>query len=368
MDNFIKKLPVLSKQIDQPAQAAPGEKAEESILEHLEEGVVTMNRDLSIVKINPTAEKITGVLNENAAGKDFFTIFYLYDYDKNLIDKNKFPHKDFTRSFIGFAEENVYIQNAGKSLVPIDFKFSAIKGPEGEIGSFLFVFNEKYREKGTDKPNRVMLESLDRFETLLIQNLDSSPRRMIHFYQNLELLYKLSVGEIPGLLSDMDVGESVKKVFERKVGLSYEYKVELFNSVPASPLPIKTNRFVFEKALEKILELGIFIASRSDNRYVLVSTGLTNENIFIFIRSTVYDNFPWESAAELIKPFFGSLSHEEKLLQASGLEGYLAESLLKAKGFEGGITGEKYDDGVNNPQLILTVILPYTTETNQQKP
>jgi hypothetical protein len=262
----------------------------------------------------------------------------------------------------------VYIQTSHASLVPISFKFSSTQTPDGKTSSFLFVFDEIHKEKNLSVPSNVMLESFDKFETLLIQNLDNSPKRMTQFYQNIQLLYRLTTGDIPGLLSNLDVGDSVRKVIGRKVGLSYEYNVDLINSTPISPpLPIKTNGFVLEKAIEKIVELGIFIASRSTNKFVIVSTGCSEENIFVFVKITVYENFPWNEAEELLKPFFGKLGREEKLLQASGLEGYLAENLLKSKGFEGGITGQKFDDGVNNPQIILTVILPFVSGTPRSK-
>lgn len=49
------------------------------------------------------------------------------------------------------------------------------------------------------------------------------------------------------------------------------------------------------------------------------------------------------------------------------LEGYLAESLLKDKGIDGGITGSKFEDGLHSLQLILTIMLPYNTAQGLDK-
>ncbi len=361
-------------------------KSEESlILDNIAEGVITMNRKFSIVKINKIAENLSGFKPEELAEKDFFEVFKLYDIKKDLITKDQFPIHDLLNHQTGFSESGLFMQKKDSELFNIDFKFSSVVGAEGKIEAFLFVFNERQRNLASSLPVSVLQGSFDKFQRLIsslnenittleqnsdlsskdiVTNLNKNSKRMLHAYKNLHTLYELSMGEIPGLLSDLDVGKTVVKMIDEAGDLAKQYNVSLINSAPIAPsLPIKTNKIIFEEAIGKIIELGIFIASSSQDQFIIVSIGSSQDNIFVFVKAAAYENFPWSAADELLKPFFGTLSDTHELSEASGLEGYLADRLLKEKGISGGITAAKFEDGLNHPQLILTVILPNSEST-----
>ncbi len=335
---------------------------EDVILESVDEGIITLDRELRIMRMNKIAQDISGFKNSEVLGKDFFEVFKLFDSGKKIIQKEQFPIKDFLRKASSFKESGIFIARFEGHLSEIDFKLSSLLGGNGKIDAFLFVFNEKKQSETFVAASSILENTLSRFKNQLI-NINTDKRTM-HAYDDLETLYKLATGEIPGLLTKLDVGEAVRKIVKESEDLSREYHVSLINSVPTTlPLPITTNAAIFEQAISKILELAIFIAAQSHEKFVTVSTGSSDENIFVSIKTATYENFPWNSASELLKPFFGTLSNNPHLSSASGLEGYLAESLLKEKNFEGGITGAKFEDGVHKPQLILTIILPYLTDT-----
>lgn len=368
------------------AQLSLRKNEEVSILENIDEGVITLARDFSIIKMNKTGENLTEFGDKQIRGKNFFDVFKFFDQDKNPIGKDKFPIGQLSSKLTSFSESNLYVCKKDGTLYNIGFKFSSVLGSLGKIEEFLFVFGKTKQDAPSGTSGKVLLGSFNSFEKLVseinknIESLDihdpNSPglnilphlkrnsKRMAHAYKNLELLYKLSMGEIPGLLSDLDVGDTVRKMIGQMEDLSLQYQVSFINSAPLSPpLPIKTNRIIFEEAIGKIIELAIFIAAQSPEKFIIVSTGSSPENIFVFVKISSYNNFPWEKAGELVKPFFGSLSDNHELAQASGLEGYLAESLLKEKGISGGITGSKFEDGLHNPQLILTVVLPFSNKS-----
>lgn len=358
------------------------QKEESLIFENIEEGVITLNKKFAVVKMNKVAENLSGYKSLNVVGRDFFEIFKFFDHDKNIIQKEHFPVKDFLAKQSGFAE-SVLLQKPNGLLTNIDFKFSSILGPKGTVESFLFVFNPKELGATGAPVDTVLLQAFKKFSELLtkvyseadeleasagqhvtweatLPQLNKDLKRISHAYKNLEILYKLSTNSTPGLLFDQDVENLVRKVIYETTDLAKEYGVALINSTPLSPpLPIKFNKIIFEQVVSKIIELGVFIAARSPEKFVIVSTGSSPENIFVSVKISSFNNFPWEQASELIKPFFGTLENRPELSQASGLEGYLAESLLKEKNIEGGITGGKFEDNLHNLQLILTIILPY---------
>lgn len=362
------------------------QKEESLIFENIEEGLISLDREFAVVKMNKIAENLSGHESSNIVGRDFFEIFKFFDRDKKIIQKEHFPIKIFLAKPSGFTE-SVFLQKPNGLFVNIDFKFSSILGPEGTVRSFLFVFNPKEASNTSSSIDAVMLQTFKRFSELLttiyaevdelrasahqqvtreatLPQLNKNSKRILHAYRNLEILYKLGTGGTPGLLFDQDVGDLVRKVIHETTDLAKEYGVALINSTPLSPpLPIRFNKIVFEQVVSKIIELGVFIAAESPEKFVIVSTGSSPENIFVFVKISSFNNFPWEQASELIKPFFGTLSERKELSQATGLEGYLVESLLKEKNIEGGITGGKFEDGIHNPQLILTIILPFSNKS-----
>jgi hypothetical protein len=197
----------------------------------------------------------------------------------------------------------------------------------------------------------------------MISPINKTSKRMLYAYNNLEILYKLATGETPGLLSDVDVGDMVRSVISNTADLAKQYEVSLINSTPYSPpLPIKTNKPVFQEAIFKIAELGTFIAARSREKLLIISTGSSGENIFVFVKASCYDNFPWGNEKELLNPFFGSLSKAEELSDASGLEGYIAQSLIREKKIKGNIEMKKFEDGVHGAQILFTITLPFLTQ------
>ena len=73
---------------------------EDLILGNIDEGVITLDRNFSVSKMNKIAESLSGFKNEQVVGQDFFKIFKFQDRNKNTITKDQFPIKEDRKSVV----------------------------------------------------------------------------------------------------------------------------------------------------------------------------------------------------------------------------------------------------------------------------
>lgn len=334
------------------------------ILDSIEEGVITLDKRLQIVRINQIAQKITGFTEDQIRNRPFFSIFSFKNKEGKLVPPENFPLANILKLQAGFSEKNLSLNIASGSFVSVDFKFSSIIGVNGQAEGLLFIFRDLTSQEKSAEAHSIMGKDFFHLFDLISQADQKASRlakgemqedtgKIIRAANNLLLLYEISSGYISALVDIVDVGQMLGEIAQEVVPLAVRYSVEIkflpLQNVPTYPVgetqfekvfPTKkaaypsqfsiiTSRTILYEALKKLMELGILLASSQKQRVVLFDIGQDPDAQIRVNISVPCQEFPWSAADELFQPFFGKIHSSPLLARADGLEGYLAWALAK---------------------------------------
>ena len=132
----------------------------EIILDSIADGVFTVDREWRITSFNKAAEKITGILREEAVGQRCCDVFHASICETNCALRETF---ESGRPVINRA---VYIVDAGGNRIPISISTAVLKNKNGDIIGGV----ETFRDLSTIEELRLELEKKYSFHDIISKN------------------------------------------------------------------------------------------------------------------------------------------------------------------------------------------------------
>lgn len=99
---------------------------EEAILGNIEEGVITLDPTLRIVRLNNIAQRLTGFREELIKKRPFFSVFSFKDEQGKVLAETNFPISNLATTKWSFRETTLSMSRANGIFFRVDFKFSSI--------------------------------------------------------------------------------------------------------------------------------------------------------------------------------------------------------------------------------------------------
>ncbi|HKL12931.1 MAG TPA: HD domain-containing phosphohydrolase [Halanaerobiales bacterium] len=179
------------------------EKRLDITLQAIGDAVITTNPDGEIIRMNTTAERLTGWKYHEAKGQDLGKVFNIINAHTGVRVKNPVEKVLEEERVVGLANDTTLISKNGENIQIAD-SASPIKDQENNIVGVILVFSdvsEKYEYKQKLKRENLWLKALYKNSTEAIAILDKN-HKVIDINKAFEKLFKYSLPEIKG--KDMD--------------------------------------------------------------------------------------------------------------------------------------------------------------------
>lgn len=371
---------VLEKQI------ATSQSQEEELLKNITDALIVLNNKFEIVYLNQSTTDLLG-FGKEILGQDLFRALSF----KNEVGRN------LERHFLPFAQtlslqvqqrlENIQILGKSGRYIRVDLKILPLIGVEGSLGLNLII-RPTTESKTKGKKEATAIIALEKFLSFLasekevffdlekkvtdknqVKNLISQNVQLETLAQDFIYALRLESGEIGSLWTLCDLGmvaeevvfwkkeqasrlgvTLVARVWEEK-GLSLQPKslvLQAKEGIRIFPeIYVVGNVSWIHDSLRRILELAIKLSDKGTQAEVEVRKvgDLGQFNI-----SVLSNKIPDGLELDLFEKFYGKLSTLAELASTSGLEGFIAKSLIDRMG--GHITVDRLE---SIPKLVFTV-------------
>jgi diguanylate cyclase (GGDEF)-like protein/PAS domain S-box-containing protein len=117
-------------------------------LESIGEGIVTSDTEGRIDYMNAAAEKLTGVLRDEAAGKHLAEIVNLVDEGDRRDLGDPIMRSLTDRRRISMGSRALMIANGGETELSVEMTASPIKGPDGSLGGVVVIMHDVTELRG----------------------------------------------------------------------------------------------------------------------------------------------------------------------------------------------------------------------------
>lgn len=365
-------------------QIATSKTQEEILLKNITSAVFLLNPNFAVVFLNQSATRISG-FGKEAVDQDFFKLFAFKDKDGRALASYSLPLSQTLSSKVPTSIENIQMQVKDKKYLRINMKILPAIASEGTLGLILIVEDLAKEKEQTYKKESTASQALTRFltfladqkrlitqvknqETLDFEKLISQNQELEHLAQDFIYALRLESGNIGYLATIVDIGELLQEIIyelqpqaqQRNIILVAKPLTETVQ--PTQPhfslrIPLAKRMFPIisvignfswiKDSLKRIFEILFILSKRGDKVEIAVDRreGLGQIQITTSIR-----NISPELAPDLFEKFYGKLQDMPQLSQTSGLEGYIAKSLIERMGGNISITSS------NNPPALIFVI------------
>lgn len=370
-------------------QIATSKAQEEDLLKNITDSIIVLNTKLEIAYTNKATIDILGFGNE-IIGKDLFKVFSFRDKEGRALQPYSLPLAQTLDSRAQFTLEDIQIQNKQKQFVRFDIKILPIIQQTGPLGLMLVLRNRSLQEQAAQKKQTTALLSLARFLSFLndqkrkLEILQGkTPQRgevnyilkenamLENIASDFIYVLRLESGEIGALSSLIDLGQLTEDLLLDLKSQAKQKNLTLLRLTPQKQTPLvqpKGNlRLVREKetfpkvyiignivwlkdGLMRIFEL-IFLLSQT-GKEVGVQVDREEGQGVIRIFAPIYTFWGASSSLmpELFEKFYGKLRDWPELAGSTGLEGYIAKSLIERMG--GSL---RFENRTRPPALAFTI-------------
>lgn len=367
-------------------QIATSKTQEEILLKNITDPLLVTDTQFNLVYLNQAATKLTGY-GQEILGQDFFKIFSFKDDKGRDLASYSLPFDQTLSSKMQSTVENIKIKTKDKKYLKVDLKLLPAIGPKGPVGEIIIVYEQETKEEAKTRKENTAQIALARFLLFLnsqktafldlekhfgqneqLKNLKNLNHELEHLAGDFIYAQRLELGDIGALSQLLDLGTLVKDTIAEEeshakdLGLilmakTHSQKEHLLQpksqkrfTLPERLFPIVyvLGNFIWIKdSLKRILEIIFLLTPRSQTVEIEVSSkeGLGQVQIITSINHITAD-----AAPQLFEKFYGKLGHLPRLSESSGLEGYIAASLIERMG--GAITIESPK---NKPGLVFKI-------------
>lgn len=339
-----------------------GEKREESILRSLGEIIIVTDRNLNIISLNEAADNIFGAITSQALHHPLLETIPLLDTEGNPANIDSLSYSTLITDQTARIIQGLFIQATNESQPhPVIIHARPIVSSQREVTQIVFIITDARQIR--DPKRHSNLEPAKQKYRILAEDLKKmlQGKNLGQSVVELELLNKLSEDLL--LTSEIEdhpikaennspnaakLGlEAVqsKQKLAQALGISLKFVLPpqetaesaLLNlsssNFPAEALPVSnftvpTDGHWLKVALEKLLEMAVFLAVGEQKAEVILSPSRNTESVFLVI-TTPSTKVDAKQKEDLFREYYGNLSQQTRLSLGSGLEGFLVHTITQ---------------------------------------
>ena len=294
----------------------------EAIIRSIDDGLIVLNRELTIEGINPTAARVFGRVPDEIKGRHLLELTKderLYDYIKQAFESERVPGPQN-------ADDNILTVDKGQSQQHLLYSITPVLAGEEAVTSMVLLLRDITRLKELDRlksefvmaashelktPLTSIGMSISLLQERLVDRLDSKESELLHAADEEVHRLKALVNDLLDI-SKIEAGKmsldfesvSVELLFEKAVGFlknqADEKSVELSYSV-ADDLPaIRADASKITWVLTNLISNAVRYTDR--NGYIKLSAGRAGSQVHI----SVTDNgagIPYEYQSRIFDKF-----------------------------------------------------------------
>ena len=334
------------------------QRREESVLSGLNELVFFTNVRLQIVSVNEAAEHILKLQNSDIINKPLIEALPIFTNEGLPADESKFPIESILLDKATRIVKNLNLVTPQNQKLPVVVQIKPVIDSKGEVNQLVFIITDERIYEGKIEHHAGLNDIILKHKQLLtslkqtISSISTNDvTKMIeilsHTEEDLRIAMEVEDHSIKEPLSFEDIAYlSEQTVLEKQdfakimgVNLSFflpatemmerswlELKKVNPKSQGKSRFTIAVNAAWFKLLIQKILDLGILVASDSERpRVELVAVHDNNVpiiQVIIYARKVLQDQL-----GNLFIKHYGNLSKSTNLKFGSGLEGFIAKSI-----------------------------------------
>ncbi|OGD86820.1 hypothetical protein A2164_02595 [Candidatus Curtissbacteria bacterium RBG_13_35_7] len=379
-------------------QIATSKSQEEELLKNITEIIIVIDPQFNIVYLNQAATKFTKYGNE-AIKQDFYKLFKFKDGEGRDLFPYSLPFLETIKSKAPQILENLQIQTKEKTFTKIDMKIIPAITQEKPLGLILIIQDRSHKDYTQKKVENIttaalgkFLDSLTRQKTVLhsikqnnisllqLNNLINQNLELSRFAQDFVYTLKLESGEIGALSDLLDLGEIIQDIMAEELIRAQDFNIMLYSKPQETEQEIvqprsKSNIFRKHKIFPEVYITGnkswirnsvqriLELVYRTSYKNSIVTLNVKRiENMAKIEVVSPKNKLQAPQAYDLFEKFHGSLAMHPDLLTTSGLEGYIAKSLLERMGASIKISSE------NETNLIFEITFGIKEETLKPNP
>ncbi len=322
------------------------------ILQSIGDAVVVVDRDRRIIIFNQVAERITGYLAGEAAGKHYSEVLKFY-YEKDHAENDVIGNV-FKKGVIQQLSNHTVVATKEGKEVPVDDSAAPIFDNEGEVLGCIMVFRDVTREREIDRQKsefvsvashqlRTPLTSIRWFVEMLLdgdlgelnqgqidtlKQIFESSERMIDLVNKLLNISRIESGRVRVAPEPTDINEIIRSVTAETMPLVKNKKISM--AVKAIPLPkINLDRKLVGEAVMNIVSNAIKYTPEGGKINITVSKDA--KNVLVKIADSGI-GIPKKDQPKMFAKFFRAENAVTSETEGTGMGLYVVKSIIELSG------------------------------------
>lgn len=357
------------------------QRREESVLSGLNELVFFTNVRLQIISVNEAVEHILKLQNTDIINKPIIEVLPIFTREGLPADESKFPIESILFDKATRIVKDLDLITPTNQKLPVIIQIKPVIDSKGVVNQLIFIITDERFYEGTTERHKDLQDVLLKHQQFIsnlrktISSMSTSDiRKMVevltHIEEDLRIAIDLEDHPIKNLnyfediayLSEQSVLEKIDFAKSFGVNLSFFLPtteiserawLDLKNLHPKalgkSSFTVSINSAWFKLLIQKILDMGILIASESQTPKVeLVAV---HDNNIPLIQIIIYTQKILQNELnDLFVKHYGELTRSTNLKLGSGLEGFIAKSIATELNIP--VSAQIMQ---NPPRLVITI-------------
>lgn len=332
---------------------------EESIMAELNELVFVTGKEARILAINVAVEQVLHKTKEELLNQDLFSVLFLKDKDGKLINKNTLDldlvlKEKKTKHISGISL--LATSSLGNNSVSMSIK--PITGLKGEVDQFSFIISgnahvtadahkdleeasARHNAKTEEMKKRLVIKDQEEFYAFVLMTKAEQDILTARAIEDHSIEEKKIRVDVAALCKDAIISG---KDFALAFHVLLQFDLPNFGKKDIEPMVTSLFQIIPERftgpfftavcearylsiAIQKLLEVGVLLASSEKNPQVRLSVDRKNETEFEICVVASAPVVALEEQTDLLSMYYGALASKTNLNRGSGLEGYLAKKI-----------------------------------------
>lgn len=343
-------------------QIATSKSQEETMLKNITEAIIVTDLNLKIVYLNQAVGKLLGITD---TGQSLFDVIGLKDTNGRDLFPYNLPFKRTIETKNPSYLEDLQVAKKGGNFLRVNINVLPIIETEGTVGLMLIVKDRQELEKSAQLHQKTafitltyFLDILNRQKSMILrmpkavvaEPLKATNDQLERVSKDLFYSMRLESGELGAIYTLVDVGKLTEMVVEEEQKRLEDsgIKIETYSPVkrpevtaPKGDEIFKVEKHVFEEifvlgnspwlkdSLLRLTNLFAMVCKAGQKIRIQASHEQNLSKIIIYLPQIGIDR---TKAASLLEKFYGVLNQEPRLANGTGLEGYVAKSLIEMMG------------------------------------
>lgn len=338
-----------------------GEKREESILESLGELVFVVNTDLAIISVSGSVEKTLGLPKDNIIGHPLLDIVDLEnEAGKKLIPAN-LSVNDLLIDKTSRIISGFYLKTNKGHPEQVIINMRPVTDSEGSVNQIVFIITNAVAASFLEKHSNIeqaqtrhqalidnvrdallkthqekieaSVEKLNKIEEDILTALeieDHSVQEKTDF-QDAALICQQIAGEKQAFARSLNTN-LLFRLPENEAGELAKLRMAAANTPPEllsnSEFTVLIDKRWLKIAISKLLDIAVLLSSGEQHREAQLTISKTG-NLSLNITISTFSPFLSEKEqTQLFQEYYGELGNKTNLKMGSGLEGFIAKSII----------------------------------------